>query len=51
MMDVIQGLALLLFVVATIAFFAWVAYLVIYKKVAASEPRTAVTQVSGAGMG
>jgi hypothetical protein len=30
-MDVIQGLALLLFVVATIAFFAWVAYLTVSK--------------------
>jgi hypothetical protein len=30
-MDFIQGLAFFLFVVATIAFFAWVAYLAISK--------------------
>jgi hypothetical protein len=30
-MDVIQGLALLLFIVATIGFFAWVAYLTVSK--------------------
>jgi hypothetical protein len=30
-MDLIQGLALILFVVATIDFFAWVAYLAMSK--------------------